>query len=123
MLTPLLLGGDGVAVEVSGSLLELGEVLDRLQGPLGTEETLNVDAAQRGRLDPVPELLGPNVTDEVGGAVRVPVYVTVEAGHAEAGPRRARRSSVALNCCCGKGVTSRRSPSSCLGFSIPSKSS
>ena len=33
--------------------------------------------------------------------------------------RSERRSSVALNCCCGKGVTSRRKPSSCLGFRTP----
>ena len=30
--------------------------------------------------------------------------------------RSVRRSSVGLNCCCGNGVTSSRSPSSCLGF-------
>src|SRR6266446_1904375 len=30
-----------------------------------------------------------------------------------------RRSSVALNCCCGKGVSNRRSPSSCLGVRMP----
>ena len=37
--------------------------------------------------------------------------------------RRLRRSSVALNCCCGNGVTSSRSPSSCLGFRMSLNSS
>ena len=31
--------------------------------------------------------------------------------------RSERRSSVGLNCCCGKGVSSRRRPSSCFGLS------
>ena len=33
------------------------------------------------------------------------------------------RSSVWLNCCCGKGVTSRRSPSRSFGLRIPLNSS
>jgi hypothetical protein len=39
------------------ALLEFGEVLDRLQGALRAEEALDVHAAQRRRVDTVPELL------------------------------------------------------------------
>ncbi len=39
---PLLGGGDGIAVEVGGALLELGEVLDAAQRPLGSEEPLYI---------------------------------------------------------------------------------
>ena len=37
--------------------------------------------------------------------------------------RSLRRSSVWLNCCCGNGVTSSRSPSSCLGLRMSLNSS
>ena len=64
-----LLGRDHrVAVEVGGALLELGEVLDRLQRALRTEQPLDVHAAQRGRVDAVAELLRPNVAHQVRGA-------------------------------------------------------
>jgi hypothetical protein len=39
-----LLGNDRVAVEISGTLFELREVLHRLQRPLRTEEGLNIHA-------------------------------------------------------------------------------
>jgi hypothetical protein len=45
------------------------------------EEALNVHAAKRGRVDPVAELLRPDVADEISGLVGVPIHVTVEAGH------------------------------------------
>ncbi len=70
------------AVEVGGSLLELGEVLHGLHRPLRTEQALNVQAPQRWRVDPMPMLIGPNIADRVGGGVRMAVGVTVEAGHA-----------------------------------------
>jgi hypothetical protein len=77
-----LLGRHGVVtVEVGGALLKLGEVLHRLEGALRPEEALDVHAAQRRGVDPVPELLGPDVTDQVRGLVGVPVHVAVEAGH------------------------------------------
>ncbi len=79
-----LLGGHAhVAVEVGGPLLELREVLDRLQRALRPEEALDVHAAQRRSVDAVTELLGPDVPDEVGGVVGVTVDVAVEASHAE----------------------------------------
>jgi len=81
-----LLGGDNrVAVEVRRALLELGEVLDRLQSALGAEEALDADAPERRRVEAVPELLWPDVAHEVGGAVGVAVDVAVEAGDAPAG--------------------------------------
>ena len=106
----LLRGDHRVAVEVRGPLLELGEVLDRLQRPLRAEQPLDVHAAQRRRVDPVAELLRPDVADQVRGRVGVAVHVAVEAGHAAAAASRVRRSSVWLNCCCGNGVTSSRKP-------------
>ena len=118
---PLLGGEDGVAVEVCRALLELGEILDGLQGPLRPEEALDVDAPQRGRLDAAAELLRAYVADQVHRARGVAVHVAVEAGdapHAASG-FSVLRSAVALNCCCGNWVTSRRSPSSCFGFSMP----
>ena len=80
-----LRGRDRIAVEIGGPLLELGEVLDRFQGPLRAEQALDVHAAQRGHIDPVPILLRPDVADEVGGAVGMAVDVAIEAGHAPAG--------------------------------------
>jgi hypothetical protein len=60
-----LLGGDHrVAVEVGGALLELGEVLDRLQRALRAEQALDVDAAQRRRVDAMAELLRADVADQ-----------------------------------------------------------
>jgi len=42
-----LLGGDDwIAVEVGSPLLELGEVLDRLERALGAEEPLDVNAPE-----------------------------------------------------------------------------
>src|SRR5205823_6165909 len=70
-------------------LLELGEVYHRSQGPLRAEEPLDVHAAQRGRIDPTPELLRPDVAHQVRSGVGMPVGVTVEAHHAAAGPYRA----------------------------------
>src|SRR5882762_3437328 len=47
-----LLGGeDRVAVEVGGALLELSEIFNRLQRSLRTEQSLNVNAAERWRLN------------------------------------------------------------------------
>ena len=89
-----LLGGDaGVAVEVGGALLELGEVLDGLQGPLRPEEPLDVHAAQGRRLDAVAELLRPDVAYQVRRAVGVPVDVAVEAGDAAVRPPSRSRST------------------------------
>ena len=65
MFTPFLVRDHRVAVEVGGALLELGEVLDRLQRALRAEEALDVHAAQRGRVDAVAELLRADVADQV----------------------------------------------------------
>ena len=106
-----------VPVEIGGTLLELREILDALERPLRSEEPLNIDAAQRRSIDPMPERIGPNVTDGMRRGVGVAVCVAVEARDTLM-RLRLRRSSVTLNCCCGKGVTSRRSPSSCFGLRI-----
>src|SRR5207302_2930445 len=82
----LLDGGDEIAVEVSAALLELGEVLDRLHNALRAEQALHVDAAQGRRFDAMAEFLRPHVGGQVFGAVGMAVDVTIEAGHAAAGP-------------------------------------
>ena len=74
--------------------------------------------SQRRRVEAMAELLGTNVADQVRGAVGVPLtwqskQVTPVLGFKD------RRSSVALNCCCGNGVTSSRRPSNCFGFNSP----
>src|ERR1035441_1431225 len=58
-----------VAVEVGGSLLELRKVFNRLQGPLRTEETLNVYAAQGRCLNTMTELLGTDIAHQVEGSI------------------------------------------------------
>jgi len=71
------------------------------------------NAAERQRLDAVAELLRTGI----GGQVRRAVWWPFEWQSKQAAPMLGiaeRRSSVALNCCCGKGVNKRRSPSSCL---------
>src|SRR5207249_2156519 len=80
----LLRGDHGVAVEVGRALLELREVLDRLQRALGPEQALDVDAAQGRRLDPVTKFLRTDVADQVRRAIGAAVLMTIEAGHAEA---------------------------------------
>jgi hypothetical protein len=115
----ILLGGDHrIAVEIGRALLELREVLDALERALRAEQPLDVHPAQRRRIDPVPELLRADVSDEVVEAFVWPFawqsrHATPRLGRSE------RRSSVWLNCCCGKGVSSRRSPSSCFGLRTP----
>src|SRR5262249_164333 len=81
----LLDGGDEVAVEVRAALLELGEVLDGLHGPLRAEDALDVDAPQGRGLDAVAEFVRANVGSQMVGGVGVAVDVAVEAGHAAAG--------------------------------------
>ena len=118
-----LLGGDHlVAVEVGGPLLELGEVLDALERSLRAESRwmftprrLTVSSRWRkacGRMSPT----------QMVARVGVSVHVAVEAGYAQARLAH-RRSSVWLNCCCGKGVTRSRRPSICLGLTFPLNSS
>ena len=90
-----LLGGDHrVAVKVRGPLLELGEILDRLESPLRTEQPLDVHAAERRRVDPMAKFLRPDVADQMRRGVRVAVHVAVEADHAAA--RRERAAIVGL---------------------------
>ena len=61
----LLAGDHGVAIEVRGALLELGEVLDGLQRALRAEESLHVHAAEARRVDAAAQLLRADVADEV----------------------------------------------------------
>ena len=70
-----------VAIEVGRALLELSEVLHRLEGALRPEEALDIHAAECRRIDPVPELLRPDVPDQVRGPVGVAVHVAIKAGH------------------------------------------
>src|ERR1035437_8251231 len=58
-----------IAIEVGGSLLELRKVLNRLQGPLGTEEPLNVQAAQCRSFNAMAKLLWPDIAHQVEGAI------------------------------------------------------
>ncbi len=75
----LLRGDHDIAVEIGGALLELGEILDRLQGTLRAEQPLNVDTAQRDRLDAVAEGLRAGIRGEVRRAVLVAVRMAIEA--------------------------------------------
>ena len=107
-------GADMVAIEVGGTLLELGEVLNRAQGPLRAVDLLIEHAAQAvvssrkraacGRTSGVRwkaalvwkfEWQSRQVTPRLGSATL--------------------RSSVWLNSSCGKGVSSSRRPSTCTG--------
>jgi hypothetical protein len=64
-----LLGGDhGVAFEIGGPLLELGEVFDRLQRPLRAEQPLDVHAEERRRVDAMAKFPRP----ESPGTASVP---------------------------------------------------
>ena len=116
--TPFLVGDHNIAVEIGGALLEFGEVLDRLQGTLRAEESLDVDAAKRQRLDTMAKLLRPGSRAMCRG-VWWPFEWQSKQAAAQRSAASTRRSSVALNCCCGKGVSNRRSPSSCLGVRMP----
>ncbi len=83
---------DGVfrlAVEIGGALLELGEVLDRFQRPLRSEQPLDVDTAQRRRVDAVAMLIRADIADGVCRGVGVAVGMAVEARDALAGDQRA----------------------------------
>src|SRR4030095_9104768 len=71
-----------VAIEVRAALLELGEVFDALERPLRPEEPLHADAAQRGRIDAVAELVRSDVTDRVCRGIGVAVCVAVETSDA-----------------------------------------
>src|SRR5712692_477131 len=84
----LLRGDHNIAVEIGGALLEFGEILDRLQGALRPEEPLNVEAAERHRLDAVAELLRVGIGGQVRRAVLVAVRMAVKASRADAGNRR-----------------------------------
>ena len=77
---PFFGGDDRVAVEVSGALLELGEILDGFQRALRTEEALNVHPAQAGRFDAMAKRLRPDVADEMRGAVGMAVGMAIKAG-------------------------------------------
>src|SRR5258707_12319535 len=80
----LLCGDYRVTVEIRGALLKLSEVFNGLESTLGTEETLDVHTPESRRLDAVAELLRPNITDQMRGAIRAAIAMAVEAGHAHA---------------------------------------
>src|ERR1039458_5406154 len=68
-----------VAIKVGGSLFELRKVFNRLQGPLRTEEALNVHAAQDRCLNTMTVLLGTDVAHQVEGAIRAAIRMAVQA--------------------------------------------
>ena len=88
---PFLGSENGVAVKVRTPLLEFREIFDGLQGPLRSEEPLNVDPAQCGCVESVTNFLRPNVSGQMCTGIGVSVDVTVEAAHTTA---RAHRSTV-----------------------------
>src|SRR6266403_3573804 len=76
-----LLGGeDRVAVEVSGALLELSEIFNRLERSLRTKQALNVNAAERWRLNPPSVFLRTSVSHQMKCSGRMTVDVAIEAG-------------------------------------------
>src|ERR1035437_175572 len=70
-----------IAIEVGGSLLELRKVLNRLQGPLGTEEPLNVQAAQCRSFNAMAKLLWPDIAHQAEGAIGAAIRMAVQARH------------------------------------------
>src|SRR5262249_50680049 len=77
-----LRGDHVVPVEIGGALLELREIFNRFQRALRAEKPLNIDAAQRGCLDPAAVRLRADVAYLVGRAVCVAVDMAIETGHA-----------------------------------------
>ena len=123
MLTPFCVRLRRVAVEVGGPLLELGEVLDASSAPAASRT-----AAGRSRRAATACRCGGDA--RWGGCRRRCAWRRWCGRWRGSRSRRRpdaacrlRRSSVALNCCWGNGVTSSRRPSSCLGFRMSLNSS
>src|ERR1700688_84431 len=77
-------GGDyRVSVEVRRALLKFRKILNGFQGPLRTEQLLDVDSAQRWRVDPVAYFLGTNVSRLVSGRVGAAVLMAIKARHSQ----------------------------------------
>src|SRR6202041_3826531 len=74
-----------VAVEIGGALLDLGEILDRLEGPLRPEQPLDVHPAERHGLKSVAVPLRADTGIKVRCTVLMAIRVTVETGRALAG--------------------------------------
>src|SRR5581483_6217527 len=70
--------------EVGRPLLELSEILDAPQAPLGAVDVLPADAAETYRVQPDAALLGTDVRGDVKLSGRVAVDVAIQAGHPEA---------------------------------------
>ncbi len=62
-------------------MLELGEVLDALHGPLRAEDALHIDAAEADGVDAAAMGLGPDVAHQVSGRRGMAVDVAIEARH------------------------------------------
>src|ERR1700730_11410326 len=78
-IDPFFGGDDRVSVEVGRALLEFRKILNSFQGPLRTEQPLDVDSAQGWRVDPVAHFLGTNVSRLVSGRVGAPVLMAIKA--------------------------------------------
>ena len=68
----------------------------------------------------MPELLRPNIANQMVCPVGVPVGMTIKTGNAKTGPVSSPVFG-GIKLCCGNWVTSKRNPSSCLGFKSPLK--
>src|ERR1700675_2526841 len=73
-----------VAVEIGSSLLELGEILHRLECALRSEQALNLHPAQRRGGDAMTGLLWAGVGRKVRRLVGVAIRMTIEASCAAA---------------------------------------
>ena len=85
----LFRGDDRIAIEIGRALLELGEVLDRFQGPLRAEQPLDVHAPQAWGCRGGGETPAAGYPHQMRGAVGMAVDMAVEAGNAQAGLFRA----------------------------------
>src|SRR5260370_41563636 len=79
----LLCGHYRVTVEIRGALLKLSEIFNGLESTLGAEETLDVHAPESRGLVEVAGLLRPNISDQMGGAIRAAVGIAVEAARTD----------------------------------------
>jgi hypothetical protein len=70
---PLFRSDDRITIEISGSLFKFREILDALQGPLRTEQSLDVYSAERWGIQAMSEFLRSDIAYQMGGGIRMPV--------------------------------------------------
>ncbi len=74
-----------ITVKVGGPLFEFSEIFNGFQCALRAKEPLNTYSTQGRCFDPVPELLRPNIANQMVCSVCVPVGMTIKTGNAKAG--------------------------------------